>query len=138
MFCDPEKRGQAGKVLWQSPFEEFDCYIHMGPTTQGLPLYYPVLVHRFREEVLHLTDLQPASNVNRGHKALWNFWCQYMDSTAPLPDMPLLEPYRAKDPVTVEHDKQTGRDPRYWYNMSEAAYAVKIKQMYERCRSAFG
>ena len=137
-FCDPEKPGQSGKILWQSPFEEFDCYIHMGPTSQGLPLYYAVMVHRFREEVMHLTPLQQASSTSSEHKALWNYWCQYMDSTAPLPDIPLLELHRANDPVTAAHDKETGRDPLYWYNMNEAAYEVKVKQMYSRCRSAFG
>ncbi len=137
-FCDPEKRGQSGKILWQSPFEEFDCYLHMGPTPQGLPLYYPVLVNRYREEVLHLTDLQAPSSVNRGHQALWNFWCHYMDSTAPLPDIPILEPHRAKDPVTAEHDRQTGREPLYWYQLDEAAYAARIREMYDRVRSVFG
>lgn len=138
LFCDPQKRGQAGKVQWQSPFEEFDCFVHMGPTSQGLPLYYGVIVHRHREEAMYLTALQAASSSDRGHKALWNFWCQYMDSTAPLPDIPLLEPHRHEDPVTAEYDKQTGRSPRYWRDMDEATYAVKTKQMYERCRLTFG
>lgn len=138
VFCNPEKKGQSGKVQWQSPFEDFDCYVHMGPTTQGLPLYYAAMVNRYREESMVLTALHPASSNPGDHKAVWNFWCQYMDSTAPLPDIPLLEPHRANDPVTAAHDKETGRDPRYWYNMSNAAYEVKIKQMYQRCRSAFG
>ena len=138
LFEDPDVPGQSGKVQWQSPFEEFDGYVQMGPTSHGLPLYYLVMAHRHREEAMYLTAFQAASSSSHSHKALWNFWCQYMDSTAPLPDIPLLEPHRHEDPVTAEYDKQTGRDPRYWRDMDEQTYAIKTKQMYERCRLEFG
>jgi len=95
------------------------------------------MVHRFREEALPLTDFQAASSNDEDHKALWNFWLQYMDSTAPLPDIPLFEPHRHKDPVTAEHDKRSGRNPRYWRDMDEATYKQKTDEMYKRCLKVF-
>ncbi len=131
-FCNPKKKVNAGKIAWQSPFAEFDCYVHSGPTHQGLPLYYAVIVHSFREEAMYLTDFQAASASDEDHKALWNFWLQYMDSTATLPDIPLFEPHRHKDPVTAEYDKANGRSPRYWRDMDEATYKQKTDEMYKR------
>lgn len=138
VFRNPKKKRDAGQIAWQSPFSEFDGYVHSGPTHQGLPLYYGAMVHRYREEALTLTAFQAASANDEDHKALWNFWLQYMDSTAPLPDIPLFEPHRDKDPVTAEHDKRTGRDPRYWRDMDSATYKQKTDEMYKRCLKTFG
>ncbi|WP_430415994.1 hypothetical protein [Marinobacter adhaerens] len=136
-FRNPKRQRDAGQIAWQSPFADFDGYVHTGPTHQGLPLYYGAMVHRFREEALPLTDFQAASSNDEDHKALWNFWLQYMDSTAPLPDIPLFEPHRHKDPVTAEHDKRIGRNPRYWRDMDEATYKQKTDEMYKRCLKVF-
>lgn len=138
VFRNPKKKRDAGQIAWQSPFSEFDGYVHSGPTHQGLPLYYGAMVHRFREEALTLTAFQAASANDEDHKALWNFWLQYMDSTAPLPDIPLFEPHRSKDPVTAEHDKRTGRNPRYWRDMDQATYKQITDEMYKKCVKVFG
>lgn len=138
VFRNPRKKRDAGQIAWQSPFSEFDGYVHSGPTHQGLPLYYGAMVHRFREEALTLTAFQAASANDEDHKALWNFWLQYMDSSAPLPDIPLFEPYRSKDPVTAAYDKHMGRNPRYWRDMDEAAYKRKTDEMYKQCLKVFG
>ncbi|AZR41415.1 hypothetical protein [Marinobacter salarius] len=137
-FRNPKKKRDAGQVAWQSPFSEFDGYVHSGPTHQGLPLYYGAMVHRYREEALTLTAFQAASANDEDHKALWNFWLQYMDSTAPLPDIPLFEPHRHKDPVTAEHDKATGRHSRYWRDMDEVTYKQKTDEIYKKCLKVFG
>jgi hypothetical protein len=138
VFRNPKKKRDAGQIAWQSPFAEFDGYVHSGPTHQGLPLYYGAMVHRYREEALTLTDFQAASANDEDHKALWNFWLQYMDSSAPLPDIPLFEPHRSKDPVTAEHDKRVGRNPSYWRDMDEATYKQKTDEMYKKCLKVFG
>jgi hypothetical protein len=39
-----------------------------------------------------------------------------------LPDIPSLEPFRHLDPVTAEHDRQTGRNPRFWRDLDLAAW----------------
>jgi hypothetical protein len=138
VFRSPKKQRDAGEIEWQSPFSEFDGYVHSGPTHQGLPLYYGVMVHRFKEQALRLTDFQAASANDEDHKALWNFWLQYMDSTAPLPDIPLFELHRNMDPVTAEHDRRTGRNPRYWPDMDEGTCKQKTDEMYKKCLKAFG
>ncbi len=38
VFRNPKKKRDAGQIAWQSPFAEFDGYVHSGPTHQGLPL----------------------------------------------------------------------------------------------------
>ena len=109
----------------------------MGPSHQGLPIYYPVLVHRFKEQALRMTDLQAAGSHPHNHAALWNFLQQYMDTSAPLPDIPLFEPNRAKDPTTAAYDQHTGRNPRYWIDMDEATYEQKTKDMHQACLRHF-
>ncbi len=45
-----------------------------------------------------------------------------MDVSKPLPDFLQLEESRPKDPTTAAHDKQSGRHPRYWRDMSDEEY----------------
>ena len=132
LFRDPKDPAQAGEIDQQAPFAEFDGYVHNGPTHQGSMLYYPVMVHRSREMALGLTKLCAATSSPEPARALWNFLCQYMDSTAPLPDIPLFESHRHQDPVTSEHDRHTGRNPRYWRDMDETTYKQKTQDMFEQ------
>lgn len=55
-----------------------------------------------------------------------DFIQNYMDISKPLPDIPILEPYRHLDPVTAAHDQQTGRDPHYYLTMDNATWR-KVK-----------
>lgn len=129
IFKDPKKPENAGEIEHQAPFADFDGYLQSGPTQQGHMLYYPVMTHRTREISLGLTALSAATSMPQEGRALWNCLCQYMDTTAPLPDIPLFEPCRQQDPVTAEHDKTTGRNPRYWRDMDEATYKEHAKAM---------
>lgn len=138
LFKNPKKKKDAGKIEWQSPFSEFDGYVHMGPTVQGLPMYYLVMVHRYKEQAMRLNQFLPASPNDEKHKALWNFWQQYMDKTVPLPDIPLFEPERPKDAASAEEDRITRRPPRYWRDMDEQSYKQKTKDMFQRCLKVFG
>ena len=45
---------------------------------------------------------------------------RYMDITQPLPDVPRLEPFRARDPVTAEHDRKIGRIEMDAYRQNQA------------------
>src|SRR5699024_7944776 len=53
----------------------------------------------------------------------WEFLQNYMDISRPLPEYVVLEAYRHLDPVTAEHDKKTGRNPRYLRDMQQEALA---------------
>lgn len=55
-----------------------------------------------------------------------------MDVTRPLPDFPVLEPHRYKDPVTAEHDQKTVRPERYWRDMDDKAFTKKEDEMHAR------
>lgn len=138
VFKNPKKKKDAGQIEWQSPFSEFDGYVNMGPTVQGLPMYYLVMVHRYKEQAMRMNLFLPASPNDETHKALWNFWQQYMDKTVPLPDIPLFEPERPLDPASTEEDRQTCRPPRYWRDMDELEYKQKTKTMFQRCQKVFG
>ena len=52
-----------------------------------------------------------------------------MDVSHPLPDAPLSEEHRQKDPTTAEHDRTTGRNPRYWIDMDGATFKLAQKNM---------
>lgn len=52
----------------------------------------------------------------------WEFLTHFMDVSRPLPDVPMLEPFRHLDPTTREWDKKNGRDKTIWLNMSNEAY----------------
>jgi hypothetical protein len=36
--------------------------------------------------------------------------------------VPRLEPFRERDPVTAEHDREMGRNPRYWRDLDIEAW----------------
>ncbi|MOA18577.1 hypothetical protein D3C78_1389040 [compost metagenome] len=50
--------------------------------------------------------------------AFWDTLQRYMDVSQPLPELPILEQFRPLDPATAEHDRHSGRNPRYWRDMS--------------------
>ncbi|MGA4601389.1 hypothetical protein ACPA1U_11510, partial [Ectopseudomonas hydrolytica] len=64
--------------------------------------------------------------------ALWDYLQNYMDISKPLPDTPELEAFRHLDPTTAEHDRQTGRAPRYWRDMDDETFKAKERELNER------
>ena len=65
--------------------------------------------HQLRMKGL-LTDAMDQKEVY----AYWEMIQQFMDVSGPLPDVPIFEPFRHRDPVTAEWDQRTGRDPFKW------------------------
>ncbi len=67
--------------------------------------------------------------------ATWNFIQCYMDTSQPLPDIPALEMWRQSDPASLASDAQTGRNPRYWRDMSmdeaEQVFAAQSRLNYQ-------
>ena len=60
----------------------------------------------------------------------WNFLVNYMDTSQPLPDIPLFESVRHLDPTTKAYDQKTGRDPDYWWKLGEkGASKINTKEM---------
>lgn len=102
------------KAPMNLPFAEFDGYTYTIPTGVGSTGYVLNVAHRYSddgdESLKFFLPWQVA--------LWWEFLQQYMDISKPLPDIPEMEPYRALDPVTAEHDRRTGRPPDYWARMS--------------------
>lgn len=110
----------GGKKL-TAPFEEFDAYVERVIEAGGI-FYRLMFVHRYTGKQFSQTSLSRVEPVKEEVMALWDMLQRYMDVSQPLPDVPRLEPFRHLDPVTAEHDKQTGRNPRFWRDLDLDAW----------------
>jgi hypothetical protein len=117
-----------GKVRYSHPFIEFDCILSTTPSQQGMMNYSLLLAHRYNGSMhgVPIGMLLTPNETVAEYQRYWNMVQNYMDVSQPLPDILLLEEAREKDPTTVEFDKQTGRNPRYWRDMTDEEYASAI------------
>jgi hypothetical protein len=125
-----KNKGAIGEKV--APFYEFDAYITVTPDRQGLPNNVLCIVHRYRDIWINMGNFVGASNSTSVPCALWDYLQNYMDISKPLPDTPELEAFRHLDPTTAEHDRQTGREPRYWRDMDDETFKTKVREMNER------
>ncbi|WP_298450321.1 hypothetical protein [uncultured Marinobacter sp.] len=109
------------KRFFEAPFVEFDAYVER-VVQQGGIFYRLMLVHRYTQKTFNKTAFSTVEAEKHEVLALWDMLQRYMDVTQPLPDTPRLEPFRHLDPVTAEHDKQTGRNPRFWRDLDIEAW----------------
>ncbi|WP_339409541.1 hypothetical protein [Pseudomonas sp. EA_35y_Pfl2_R5] len=109
-----------------SPFHEFDAYISSGPDRQGLIWHQLHLVHRYHDLAIDLSPIVSKDSSMAPQFAAWDFLQNYMDTSRPLPDIPLFEQHRAQDPVTAEYDRRTGRKARYWRDMDDATWEALV------------
>ena len=117
------------------PFHEFDAHVHTLPSRQGMPLYSLHLVHRYHPVAIDFMPVIGRQSSDSDSLALWDMWQNYMDTSRPLPDIPTWEEFRPLDPVTAEHDRNTGCAPRYWRDMDDATYKLALDQMSQRVRA---
>jgi len=122
-----KKTGVIGEV--SAPFYEFDAYIHTSPDRQGSPLNVLFLMHRYRDIRVKVGALLGAEQTPQEVCALWDYLQNFMDTSRPLPDVPSLEEHRANDPITAEHDRKTGRNPRYWIDMDDETFKARCREM---------
>ena len=115
-----------GKTL-EIPFDEFDPYLVCITNPTGSTDFVLHFGHRYSKVWFQLFG---------GHSDYWyiwlnwEFWQQYMDISQPLPDVPIMEPYRSRDPVTAEYDKKNNRPPDYWKNQDlDTVYKMKSVSM---------
>ena len=106
----------SGGQKLTAPFEEFDAYVERVVQHGGI-FYRLMFVHRYTGKQFSQTSLSRIEPTKEEVMALWDMLQRYMDVSQPLPEMPRLEPFRHLDPVTAEHDQQTGRDPRFWRDL---------------------
>ncbi|SHO59333.1 hypothetical protein [Vibrio quintilis] len=124
--------GKGNRVIFSHPFLEFDCILMSNPNHQGLLSHHLKLVHRYHdynEGAIGLGSMCGMHLSQEEYLRVWNMIQQYMDVSQPLPDIPILEPFREQDETTVAHDKKTGRNPTYWREMTDDDYAKKLDEI---------
>ncbi|WP_415891623.1 hypothetical protein ACMXYN_09595 [Neptuniibacter sp. PT8_73] len=128
-------RYKNNKELYSHPFSEFDCYLVSSPNHQGILSYQLHLVHRYHRYYdsipLHTftTSEQPDEL-----KRIWNLIQRYMDTSQPMPDVPELEPARAKDPTTAAWDAKNNRKPDYWFSMDDVEFEEALLELQAKQR----
>ncbi|MEQ5837595.1 hypothetical protein [Marinobacter sp. NFXS9] len=127
-----EKKGPPEEE--QAPFYEFDAYLTNEMIPPGQVVHTLYLVHRYRPILLPIGNLI-GKTTGEECFALWDMFQNFMDTSRPLPDIPLWEEFRSKDPVTAEHDRQTGRPARYWRDMDDETWKKKESEMMSKVRS---
>nr|WP_297457110.1 hypothetical protein [uncultured Halomonas sp.] len=115
------KFARSRKAAFEAPFIEFDAYVERLVQHGGI-FYRLTFTHRYTGEVFNKLWLDAVTPDPTEAYAFWDMLQRYMDVSQPLPDVPRLEPFRERDPVTAEHDRQTGRDPRYWRDLDLDAW----------------
>ncbi|KTC02135.1 hypothetical protein [Pseudomonas syringae] len=123
------KEGVIDKFI--APFYEFDAYMTTTNNRHG-PTYGLLLQHRYEHRKINFHMLINADDFQQRPCALWDFLQNYMDTSGPIPDIPLFEPYRHLDPVTAIYDQQRGRNPRYWIDMDDATFKAEVDAMWQR------
>ncbi|KPX49634.1 hypothetical protein ALP68_200147 [Pseudomonas ficuserectae] len=94
-----------------APFYEFDAYMTTTHDRHGC--YHGLMLqHRYEEQCINFHALLGPDDFQQRPCALWDFLQNYMDTSGPIPDIPLFEPYRHLDPVTASYDQQRGRRPQ--------------------------
>jgi hypothetical protein len=121
-----KKNGTIGEIT--APFYEFDAYIATTPDRQGLPMNVLYIAHRYRDIVINFGALVPPG-AGELCCAMWDFLQNYMDTSRPLPDLPRYEEFRHLDPVTAQHDREVGRNPRLWIDMDDQTFERTLYEM---------
>ncbi|MCE8015492.1 hypothetical protein HOP62_05300 [Halomonas sp. MCCC 1A17488] len=105
----------------KAPFVEFDGYVERVVQRGGI-FYRLMFVHRYTGKQFSQTSLSAIVDHKHEVHATWDMLQRYMDVSQPMPDVPRLEPFRHLDPTTAEHDRQSGRNPRYWRDLDLEAW----------------
>ncbi|WP_203142198.1 hypothetical protein [Marinobacter mangrovi] len=112
----------------QFPFIEFDAWVSARADRYGA-LNRLRLFHRYSPCEVDIGAATGDHSMPESCYAMWDFIQNYMDVTRPLPDIPVLEPHRHKDPVTVEYDRRTNRPERYWRDMDDETFKACENEM---------
>ena len=125
-------RFERNRILYSYSFTDFDCFLMTRFTNKGFPRYSLELYPRYQNtrKGIPLSNLlsEEFTDTNE-YLRLWSMIQRYMDTSQPLPDISILEEFRAKDPVTAAYDKETKRNSHYWREMTDEKYIKKLEQI---------
>ncbi|MDC0664187.1 hypothetical protein [Marinobacter sp. SS21] len=124
-------RIKEGKTVFEAPFIEFDAYLVHTPSGRGGRYFNLVLQHRYSKYQLWMKGLLTNAMNQKEVYAYWDMVQQFMDVSGPLPDVPIFEPFRARDPVTAAHDERIGRDPFKWRKVTRESWRKNHEQRWQ-------
>ncbi|UQG57427.1 MULTISPECIES: hypothetical protein [unclassified Marinobacter] len=116
------------KSVFEAPFIEFDAYLIHTPSGRGGRYFNLVLQHRYSKHPLWMKGLVTDAMNQNDVYAYWDMVQQFMDVSGPLPDVPIFEPFRSRDPVTREWDERTDRDPFKWRKVTSDSWRTNHEQ----------
>ncbi|MGL4668062.1 MAG: hypothetical protein ACRCWR_09040 [Saezia sp.] len=120
------------------PFTEMEGVICSRVTGSEVSSRYDELIfqHRFSSFSFTLRDDCKVLIFSQQTAAdYWHFIQNYMDISKTLPDIPLFEKYRSKDPTSAEYDQNKHRKPDYWLNMDDGLWSQKINANFTKLRA---
>lgn len=120
------------RSVFEARFIEFDAYLVHTPSGRGGRYYNLLLQHRYSDHKLWMKGLLTDAMNPKEVYAYWDMIQQYMDVTGPLPDVPIFEPFRHRDPVTEAYDERTGRDPFKWRKRTPESWRENLHGSYKR------
>ncbi len=129
MLHIPEKGGKIKTI----PFSELEPRIFYNTMGSGKSYHSLKYVHCKSDFVF-----------NAGERFYSNVYLraayleQFMDITQPLPDIPILESFRERDPTTVVYDKLHKRDPNFWRNKTKEEIQLLAKAKREEVKALLG
>ncbi|WP_375176265.1 hypothetical protein [Marinobacter mobilis] len=113
--------------VFTAPFYEFDPVCKSLPDRFGAT-FVIILYHRYQKYMVGLDRVTCRQGQGEDCFGFWDVLQNFMDVSRPLPDIPILEPHRANDPVTAEYDRRMGRPVRYWREMDNKTWKEKTKE----------
>ncbi|WP_303291544.1 hypothetical protein [Marinobacter sp. SS5-14b] len=118
--------------VFEAPFIEFDAYRMHTASGRGGRYYNLMLQHRYSNTQLWMKGLVTDAMNPKDINAYWSMIQQFMDVSGPLPDVPIFEPFRHRDPVTQAADRKSGRDSFFWRNMTNDQWHADNEGDYEQ------
>lgn len=115
------------------PFSEFSGGINIGIRSRSGVSDYDLWVFHKTERLGFSLGL--FSQIKESNYYEWDFIQAYMDKTKPLPDIPVLEPFRKHDLITAEWDKENERPEYLFRNMPLETYKRLEKLAYSYVQS---
>ncbi|MFO6422460.1 hypothetical protein [Motilimonas sp. KMU-193] len=136
---------ETGTLKHCFPFSECVAETWAQVGHQGIVIRHPLLLRHYSNPVIKIDGGRlGADRTLIDTYVTWDFIQRYMDVTSPLPDIPILEYWRRQDATTRRFDERSGRNPRYWRELTkdqiedvlsqqdklnEAVYRARLNQL---------
>lgn len=111
-------------------FKDFVPYCRYEMEPNGAKRYSTYLRHKKEVCIICIAHFSFTSGVQA-----WNYLLRFMDTSQPLPDLPIHEENRHQDPLTKRYDQRIGRDPNYWRSKNIKEINAISKQEFKKAQA---